>query len=121
MTRQGDNGMKERCYYVYILACQTQRLYIGVTRSLRRRVWEHKAEIHEGFTKRYHINRLVYFEEFQYVLNAIAREKKLKNLHRHQKIALIESTNPHWVDLAAEWYSDGDFPGEILHPKTAAQ
>jgi len=99
---------EERSYYVYILACHAHRLYVGVTNSLRRRVAEHKAGAHEGFTKRYHINRLVYFEVFHRIHYAIAREEKLKNWHRDRKVALIESVNPLWVDLAASWYTEDD-------------
>jgi putative endonuclease len=106
--------MEERHFYVYILACETRRLYIGVTNSLRRRVHEHKSGEQEGFTKRYRINQLVYYEVFTDIRNAIAREKRLKNWHRNRKIALIETGNPHWRDLAADWYENEKIPGEIL-------
>jgi putative endonuclease len=99
-------SMFDRTYYVYILACKSRRLYIGMTDSLVRRVCEHKSKAIEGFTKRYNIDRLVYYETFKYVLNAIHREKLLKNWPRKKKIDLIESMNPDWKDLAADWYEE---------------
>ena len=104
--------MGERCYYVYILACETRRLYIGVTNSIWRRVREHKTKAVEGFTSRYQINRLVYFETFHTIHYAIAYEKKLKGRRRDKKIALIEAQNPQWKDLAQDWYDD-----EALSPR----
>ncbi|MEL7028294.1 MAG: GIY-YIG nuclease family protein [Pseudomonadota bacterium] len=86
--------------YVYILASQRRgTLYVGVTKDLIRRVWEHKEEVAESFTKKYGVGRLVYFEEFQSVMDAIAREKRLKRYKRDWKIELIEKRNPDWVDL----------------------
>ena len=96
--------MQLRCYYVYILANRSHTLYIGVTNDLERRVREHKSGGFEGFTKQYHITRLVYYETFRYVGQAIRREKELKGWLRAKKIELIETTNKHWVDLAAGWY-----------------
>jgi putative endonuclease len=110
---------EERSYYVYILACHAHRLYIGVTNGLRRRVAQHKIGMNEGFTKRYRINRLVYFEVFQDVRNAIAREKRLKNWHRDRKIELIESANPLWVDLAAGWFTEDDL--KRIDPASASR
>ncbi|OIO87659.1 MAG: endonuclease [Anaerolineae bacterium CG2_30_64_16] len=92
-----------RQYYVYILANRTRRLYTGVTNDLRRRVCEHKHRLIEGFTKRYNIDRLVYYETIPDVKVAIAREKQIKGWLRARKIALIESTNPAWQDLSEEW------------------
>jgi putative endonuclease len=103
-----DPPMDERFYYVYILASRTQRLYIGVTNSLRRRVAEHKGKSIDGFTKRYNIDQLVYYEAFTDVRNAITREKRLKNWPRVWKIKLIEGNNPEWRDLAEDWYADED-------------
>ena len=79
-------------------------LYIGVTNSLERRIWQHKTGAHEGFTKRYGLKRLVYFEEFRDVRNAISRETELKGWLRRRKVALIEKDNPLWRDLAVNWY-----------------
>ena len=88
--------------YCYILASDTRTLYIGVTNSLARRVAEHRAKDHDGFTKRYAVTRLVYYEDFREIRNAIAREKELKGWRRGKKVALITACNPLWKDLAAE-------------------
>jgi len=74
-------------------------LYIGVTNDLVRRVYEHKSKAAEGFTKKYGVGRLVYFEQFDDVANAIRREKRLKKWNRAWKVRLIEETNPNWTDL----------------------
>jgi putative endonuclease len=89
-------------FWVYILASKSRTLYIGVTDDLRGRILQHR-ELRPGtFTARYNITRLVYVEQFHYINNAIAREKELKDWNRAQKIALIQSTNPTWQDLAAD-------------------
>lgn len=80
-----------------------RQLYIPVTNNLARRINEHKEGLVPGFTKRYRIHRLVYFEEFDLATDAIAREKQLKGWSRKRKIALIESLNPSLKDLAVEW------------------
>ena len=85
-------------YYIYIVASLSKRLYIGVTNNLMRRIWEHKQAL-SGFTKRYHIKRLVYYEMTEDVMAAIEREKQLKKWRRSKKIALVESMNPEWRDL----------------------
>ena len=93
--------MTQRTYWVYILASRPHgTLYIGVTNSLQRRVWQHKSKAIEGFTTRYGVNRLVYFEEFRDVSNATSRENEPKGWLRAKKIALIRKTNPLWTDLA---------------------
>jgi putative endonuclease len=89
-------------YYVYILASRSRTLYIGVTNSLRRRVRERRDGTANSFTAKYKIHRLVYFERFQHIDRAIAREKYLKHLTRQEKIALIEANNSTWEDLAAD-------------------
>ncbi len=96
--------MHERAYFTYIVASRSHTLYIGVTRDLEKRVFDHKWKANEGFTERYHCDRLVWFESYQDVRNAIAREKQLKRWRREKKIALIEKTNPAWIDLSIEWY-----------------
>lgn len=96
--------MHERSYSTYIMASRSRTLYIGVTGDLQKRVFQHKWKEHEGFTARYNCDRLVWFEQHQYVQNAIAREKELKGWSRSKKIALIESINAAWVDLSREWY-----------------
>ena len=92
-----------RDFHVYILASKSRILYVGMTNDLIRRVLEHKAGEIEGFTKRYRINRLVYFEHYKYVINCIAREKQIKSWSRAKKVALIEVLNPTWEDLAVDW------------------
>jgi len=93
----------DKRYYVYIMASRSLTLYTGMTGDLCRRALEHKNEEIEGFTKRYHINRLVYFEAFKYVNGAIAREKQIKAWTRAKRLALIKSENPTWQDLAEGW------------------
>lgn len=92
-------------YYVYILTNQRNgTLYVGVTSDLRQRVWQHKNKTFEGFTAKYGVDRLVYFESFRAISYAIAREKQLKAGSRRKKLQLIESQNPAWADLAADWF-----------------
>lgn len=81
-------------------------LYTGVTNDLERRVYEHKGKVMEGFTKRYNITRLVYYEACPDVRAAIAREKRIKSWRRSKKLALIRSMNPRWKDLAEEWHEE---------------
>ena len=92
-----------RTFWVYILASRSRVLYIGVTNDLTRRVHEHKQSLNDGFTKKYRVTRLVYFEEFTDIREAIAREKQLKGWVRARKVTLIEARNPTWDDLAANW------------------
>jgi len=96
--------MRTKHYYVYILASLSGTLYIGITNNLERRMVEHKEDLIAGFTKHYGVSRLVYFEVYSDVRNAIRREKQLKGWRRQKKIALIRSTNPSWKDLARQWY-----------------
>ena len=98
------HSMHEGGYFTYILASRSHTLYIGVTGNLPKRVFEHKWKEHEGFTERYNCDRLVWFESYQEVARAIAREKQLKGWRRDRKIALIEKTNPAWADLSRDWY-----------------
>jgi putative endonuclease len=92
--------MRARCFYVYILANRIGgTLYIGVTNDLIRRVAEHRLKEVEGFTKKYEISRLLYFEQFDDAENAIRREERLKKWNRAWKIRLIEEHNPNWDDL----------------------
>jgi putative endonuclease len=87
-------------YYVYILASKKNGvLYIGMTNDLRKRIFEHKNKLIDGFTKRYNVNKLVYFERTNQPQDAIIREKRLKKWKRQWKIELIESMNPEWKDL----------------------
>ena len=92
-----------RDYSVYMIANHSHMLYIGVTNNLERRVSQHKLKLIPGYTKRYNITRLVYYEAMPDIRDAIAREKELKGWRRAKKVALIESTNPRWRDLAQDW------------------
>jgi putative endonuclease len=91
-------------YHVYILSNTSKMLYTGVTNNLERRVAEHKRKEIEGFTKRYNLHSLVYFEGFGSIRAAITREKEIKAWRREKKTALIRSMNPRWKDLSAEWF-----------------
>ena len=98
-------------YSVYILANKTNStVYIGVTNDLMRRLWEHRNDMIDGFTKTYHVHKLVYYESFSDVRDAIAREKQLKGWRRSKKNDLIESVNPAWADLAGDWFTAGPIP-----------
>jgi putative endonuclease len=97
---------KQHQYWVYILSSKTGVLYIGITNDLQRRVYEHKHKCIPGFTAKYNVTRLVHFEEYRYVDQAIAREKELKAWRREKKVALIEDENPSLKDLAADWFKD---------------
>jgi putative endonuclease len=96
--------MHQRNYYVYIMTNRSGTLYTGMTNDIKRRVCEHKEKIIGGFTQKYRIDRLVYFERFSDVMAAIQREKAIKGWLRQKKIALIKSENPEWKDLSEEWY-----------------
>lgn len=94
----------QKSYFVYILGSLSGTLYIGATNDLQRRVFQHKQHDIEGFTKEYDVDRLVYWETFYDVRNAIDRERQLRGWRREKKIALIKSMNPQWKDLSREWY-----------------
>jgi putative endonuclease len=95
--------MLDRSYAVYLLASRPRgTLYVGVTSDLVRRVWEHKQGLVEGFTKKYQVKSLVWFEQTESIEAAIAREKRIKKWNRAWKIELIEKTNPAWRDLFPE-------------------
>lgn len=95
-----------KTYYVYIMTNKSGTLYTGMTNSLIRRVTEHKGKLVSGFTSKYNIDRLIYFEATHDVNAAIAREKQIKGWRRSKKIALIESMNPELKDLSIEWFGD---------------
>jgi len=90
-------------YYVYILTNKSKTLYTGVTNNLSRRLYEHKNKLIDGFTKKYNIDKLVYYEIYNTPDEAIAREKQIKGWLRKKKVALIESMNKEWMDLSDEW------------------
>jgi len=94
--------MNDRQYYVYIISSISKVLYVGVTSNLKRRIWEHKQGVVEGFTKKYHVKKLVYYESTEDVTAAIQREKQIKKWRREKKIVLVEEMNPLWKDLYNE-------------------
>lgn len=95
--------MKNHCYWVYILFKErAQKTYIGMTNNLRRRVFEHKIGLLDGYSKEHDLTKLAYYEQYKYVDKAIAREKQLKAWKRAWKYRLIETENPEWLDLAAD-------------------
>jgi len=98
--------MKEdKQYYVYILTNKSNNvLYIGVTNDLIRRIFEHKSKVVEGFTKKYNLRKLVYYETTNNIESAINREKQLKNWHRDWKMNLIDHFNPDWKDLSDDFW-----------------
>lgn len=97
--------MKIHPYYVYIVSNKVNTVfYIGVTSDLEGRIWEHKQKVYKGFTSKYECNKLVYYEEYQWIQDAIAREKQLKAGSRQRKINLIVAENPGWHDLSDGWY-----------------
>ncbi len=95
-----------REYYFYMMASYRGALYPGVTNDLTRRVYEHQLKVVEGFTKKYNVTKLVYYEAADSIEAAIEREKQVKGRLRRKKVALIESVNPYWEDRAKEWYDE---------------
>jgi putative endonuclease len=106
-------GKREHHYYVYIVASRTRVLYCGVTNSVARRAEEHRLGRIPGFTAQYKCHRLVWFEHFKYVYNALEREKQIKSWTRAKKIELIAESNPSWADLSESWR------GETAGPSTS--
>jgi putative endonuclease len=90
-------------FYVYIMSNRSKSVYTGFTNDLQKRVWQHKNHVFEGFTERYHCDRLVYFERFTTPQGGISREKQIKGWKRIRKIALIVGQNPTWRDLSQDW------------------
>ena len=101
----------KKTYHVYIMSNISKMLYAGVTNDIQNRVFQHKMKQVKGFTQRYNLFKLVYAEPFSDVRDAIVREKQMKGWLRARKVALINSTNPEWRDLAADWFKN-------LHPPT---
>ena len=108
---------REWRFWVYIMASKSRHIYTGVTNNIERRVREHKEGRIEDFTRRYRINRLVYFERFQYIGNAIEREKEIKSWNRTKRTALVEGINPTWEDLSLEWGK----PIQLPWPSTSSE
>jgi putative endonuclease len=118
---------KQPFYYAYILGSLSGTLYTGVTNSVYKRTLQHKNKENQGFTSKYDVNRLVYYEVFTQVGAAIRREKEIKGWTRKKKIALIESMNPKWEDLAADWNKEVPAPswqlrapGQDVHPRDSS-
>ena len=99
----------QKTYYAYIMTNRSRTLYTGVTSNLEQRVWQHKHHVFAGFTAKYKVDRLVYFERFSRIQSAIDREKQIKGYTRLKKIALIVGQNPTWKDLSEEWYAKHRF------------
>ena len=97
-----------RRYFIYILSSSTGTLYTGVTKDIWYRIFIHKKRKKPGFTQRYSVTRLIYIEETQYILDALAREKEIKGWSRKKKLDLVRTIYPRFVDIAADWYSDED-------------
>ncbi len=95
-------------YYVYIVTNKSWTLYTGVTNDLARRMWEHKHGTVKGFTSRYRMGRLIYYETFRDVRDSIAREKEIKGWTRARKMALIKAANSRGKDLSERWFQGGD-------------
>ncbi len=92
----------QKCFYVYILASLSGTLYVGLTDNLKGRVIQHKMGLVDGFTKKYAVNRLMYFEIFRDSENAANREKQIKKFRREKKIRLFAQTNPRWEDISRQ-------------------
>ena len=104
-----------KIYTVYITTNKPQgTLYIGVTSNLQRRIIEHKSEMIDGFTKKYNLKKLVYVEQYNYIYDALEREKQLRRWHREWKINLIETQNPKWLDLYEAFF------GPEIDPETSS-
>jgi len=99
-------------YYVYIMTSKSRTLYTGVTNDLERRVYEHKHKLVPGFTSKYNITMLAWYDTFEKIGDAIEWEKRIKGWLRSKKIALIETENPQWKDLSAGWYG-GQSEGNV--------
>ncbi len=93
-----------KTYYVYILSSQRRVLYIGMTSNVEQRVFQHKTHAFPGFTSKYNVTSLVYFERHSDVMAAIRREQEMKDWRREEKVRLIELDNPKWKDLSYGWY-----------------
>jgi putative endonuclease len=91
----------------------SRMLYVGVTNNMHRRIFEHKNKLVPGFSKKYNLHQLIYFEAFGNIRDAIAREKQIKGWTRAKKIALIRSVNPKWEDLAADWFKTSPLKGTV--------
>ena len=110
LAKQKSTRRFQRCYFVYILANLRGLLYTGLTDDMRKRMLEHKSGVFEGFTKKYKIDRLMYFETYSDSQSASSREKQIKKLRREKKIALFVESNPEWKDLTPELFQSIGIP-----------
>jgi len=108
ISTEGRNLMpEEHRYYVYLLTNKSDKvMYVGVTNNLQRRTYEHKTKVIAGFTKKYNVSKLVYFEETNDARSAIAREKEIKRWRREKKNHLVAAANPEWKDLSDGWFDE---------------
>jgi putative endonuclease len=105
-----------KTFYVYLLSNRSRSvLYTGVTNSLERRIWFHRNSAAESFTKKYRVDRLVYYEAFDEARSAISREKEIKGWRREKKNDLVGTLNPTWKDLSSELFEPGT--GEVTRPR----
>ncbi len=104
-------------YYVYIMSGFQGTLYIGVTNGWYRRAYEHRHKLVPGFTQKYNVTKLVYYQETSSVGSAIIREKQIKGWRRSKKAALVASSNPYWTDLAEGWYEDRSLADPSFHSR----
>jgi putative endonuclease len=104
VKRFNGYNSKMKMYYIYIMGSKTGTLYVGMTSDIKRRVFEHKNHLVPGFTNKYNIERLLYFEAISGPASAINREKQIKTWRPEKKVALIDSINPSWEDLSEDWY-----------------
>ena len=93
-----------KTFYVYIMASESGTLYVGISSDIKKRVYQHKNHLADGFTDKYEVDRLVYVEEIRDAASAINREKQIKRWRREKKVQLIEWQNPGWEDLSKGWY-----------------
>lgn len=112
--------MKDHYSTVYIVASKSRAIYIGMSNNLHKRIFEHKNDQIEGFTRQYRCHRLVYYESFDDVNKAIDREKQLKRWNRTKKVWLIERRNPTWEDLATDWFTRHMYEPEKQVPPLAS-
>ena len=115
VDKRGDRSMREKAFWVYIMASRSRTLYVGVTSAIERRVWQHKNGVFDGFSDRYQCHRVVYLERYATAAVAIGREKQLKRWSRIKKLALVVKENPAWADLSEEWGK----PLPLVQPQTA--
>ena len=99
-----------RVFYIYILASDSRRLYVGMTSDIVRRVWQHRTGSMPGFTRKYRVSRLVHLERTSNARAATARERELKGWRREKKLSLVKSANSGWLDLSASWFADPPLP-----------